>query len=103
MHLKNKNWCSPKSGRWFFFLTLTVKGPFHRKDFKRKKIEGAGLVSEKTEALYAELSERSEAATSSYSVTGDFLQYIYPVSATKNHQDIQSRWLVHEFSFTALF
>ena len=37
------------------------------------------LVSEKTEVLYAELNERAEAATSSYSVTGDFLQYIYSV------------------------
>ena len=30
-----------------------------------------------TEALYAELNEGVEAATSSYSVTGDFLQYTY--------------------------
>ena len=37
------------------------------------------LVSEKTEVLYAELIERAEAATSSYSVTGNFLQYIYSV------------------------
>ena len=33
-----KNWCSPKSDRWFFFLTLTVRGRFHRKDSKWKKI-----------------------------------------------------------------
>ena len=31
-----------------FFLTLTVRGPFHRKDFKGKKIWGTGLISEKT-------------------------------------------------------
>ena len=43
-----------------------------------------GLVSEKTEALYAELNERVEAATSSYSATGEFLQYIYSVLAAKN-------------------
>ena len=31
-------------------------GPFHRKDFKcKKKFGGTGLVSEKTEALFAEL------------------------------------------------
>ena len=30
------------------------------------------LISEKMEALYAELNERVQAATSSYSVTGDF-------------------------------
>ena len=38
---------------------------------------GTMLISEKTEALYAELNKRAEAATSSYSATGDFLQYIY--------------------------
>ena len=38
-----------------FFLTLTVRGPFRRTDFKWKK------------ALYVELNERAEAATSSYS------------------------------------
>ena len=31
------------------------------------------------EALYAELEERAEAATSICSATGDFLQYIYSV------------------------
>ena len=55
-----------------FFLTLTVRGPFHRKDFKWKKYGGTGLISEKTEALYAELNERAEAAISSYSAPDDF-------------------------------
>ena len=59
---QNRNWCRPKSDSWFFFLTLTVREPFHRKDFKWKKYGGAGLISEKTEALYAELNERVEAA-----------------------------------------
>ena len=36
-----------------------------------KKYEGTGLVSEKMEALYAQLNERVEAATSSYSATGE--------------------------------
>ena len=45
----------------------------------KKKCRGTVLVSEKTEVLYAELNERAEAPTSSYSVTGDFLQYIYSV------------------------
>ena len=36
-----------------------------------------GLISEKTEVLYAELNERVEAATGSHSVTGDSLWYIY--------------------------
>ena len=33
-----------------------------------------GLLSEKTDALHAELNERAEAATSSYSAEVDFLQ-----------------------------
>ena len=62
-----------------------------------------GLASEKTEALYGELNEGVEAATSSYSATGKFLQYIYSVLVAKNHQKIRSRCLVHEFSFTDIF
>ena len=62
-----------------------------------------GLISEKTEVLYAELNERAEAATGSYSVTGDSLQYIYSVPVSKNHRNIRSRCLVHEFSFTDIF
>ena len=68
-----------------------------------KKIGCTGLISEKTKVLYAELKERAEAATGSYSVTGDSLQYTYAVPVTKNHQNIQSRCLVHEFSFTDIF
>ena len=41
-----------------------------------KKYGGRGLISGKTEGLYAELKEKTGAATSSYSVTGDFLEYI---------------------------
>ena len=59
-----------------FFLTFTVRGPFHRKDFKGKKIWGYGVT---------ELNETVEAATGSYSVTGNSLQYIYSVPVTKNH------------------
>ena len=62
-----------------------------------------GLISEKTEVLYAELNGRAEVATSSYSVSGDSLHYIYSVLVTKNHRNIQSRCLVHEFSFTDIF
>ena len=40
----------------------------------KKKYRGTWLISGKTEALYAELNERAEAATSSCSATGDFLQ-----------------------------
>ena len=42
-----------------------------------KKYGGTGLLSEKKEALHAELNERAVAATSSYSAEVDFLQYIY--------------------------
>ena len=59
-----------------------------------------GLISEKTKGLYAKLNERVEAATVTYSVTGDSLQYIYSVPVTKIHRNIQSRCLVHELFFT---
>ena len=38
-----------------------------------------------------------ETVTGSYSVTGASLQYIYSVPVTKNHRNIRSRCLVHEF------
>ena len=65
-----------------------------------KILGGTGLLSEETEVLYAELDERAEAATGNYSVTGDSLQYIYSVPVTKNHRNIRSRCLVHEFFFS---
>ena len=58
----------------------------------------AGLFSEKPEALYAELTERPKAATSSYSATGDFLQYVYSVLVTKNHQKIRSSLKILNFT-----
>ena len=86
-----------------FFLTLNVRGPSIERILSEKKYGGTGLISGKTEALYAELTKRAEAATSSYSATDDFLQYIYSVLMTENHQNIRSRCLVHEFSFTVIF
>ena len=86
-----------------FFLILTVRGHFHRKDFKWKIYGGTGLISETTKALYAELKERAKAASSSYSVTSDFSQYIYSVPVTKNHQANRSMCLVLEFPFTDIF
>ena len=68
-----------------------------------QKYGGTGLISKKAEVLYAEPNERAEAATGSYSVTGDSLQYIYSSSVTKNHRNIRSRCLVLEFSFTDIF
>ena len=98
-----KNWCSPKSDRWFFFLILTGGGSFHRKDFKWKKNGGTGLISKKRKVLYAELNERAEAATVSYFVTGYSLQYIYSVPVPKYHRNIRSRCLFHEFFSTDIF
>ena len=48
--------------------------------------------------MYLEPNKIAEAATSSYFATGDFLQYVYSVYVTKNHQKIWSRCLVHDFS-----
>ena len=62
-----------------------------------------GQFLKKTEVLYAELNARAEVATGSYSVTGNSLQYIYSVPVSKNHRNIPSRRLVHEFSFTDIF
>ena len=86
-----------------FFQTLTVRGPFHGEDFGWGKYGSTGLIFEKTEALYVELNERAEAATSSYSAPGDFLQYIYSVLVAKNQKKIRSRCFVHEFSITNVF
>ena len=44
-----------------------------------------GLIPEKTGVLCAVLNERAEAASGSYSLTGDSLRYIYSVPVTKNH------------------
>ena len=43
-----------------------------------------GVLSEKTEALHAELNKRAEAATSNCFAV-DFLQYIYLMLVAKNH------------------
>ena len=60
------------------------------------KYGGTGLIFEKTVALLAELSQRAEAATSSYFAGGDFLQCSYSVLLANNHQKFRSRCLVHE-------
>ena len=65
-----------------------------------KRYRGKRLISEKMEALYSEFNQKMEAATNSYSPTGNFLQYVYSVLVTKNHQKIWSSCLGHEFSFT---
>ena len=98
-----KNWCIPESNRLFFSELWLSEDLSIGRILREKKLEDKGLISEKTEVLYSELKERAEAANGSYSVAGDFLQYIYSVSVIKNHRNIQSRCLVHEFSFTDIF
>ena len=84
-----------------FFLILTVRGTFHRKDFKSKKIWGYFL--KKTEVLYSEHNKRAEAAKSSYSAACNFLQYIDSMIMAKDHLKMRSRCLVHKFSFKDIF
>ena len=64
-----------------------------------KKNGGTKLISEKTEALYAELNERVEAVTSLYSATGNFLQYICSALVAKIDQDV----FFHKFSYKDIF
>ena len=82
-----------------YFKTET-EGHSIGRSLSETKYGGTGLVSEKTEALYAELNKRVEAANSSYSVTGEFLHCIYSMLVANNYQKIRSRCLVHEFSVT---
>ena len=55
------------------------------------------------EAFLAELNERAEAATSSYSATGHSSQCVYFVLVTKNHQKYRSVHLIHGFSFIDIY
>ena len=73
----------------FFYIWLSEDLSIGR-FLSEKKYGGAGLISENTEHLYGGLNERTEATTSSYSVTGNFLQYVSSVPVTKNHQTIRS-------------
>ena len=62
-----------------------------------------GLISRRMDVLYAERNKRVEIATGSYSATGDSLQHIYSVLVSKNHRNVQSECLVHEFFFPQVF
>ena len=50
MHFNTKTDAAQNLIDNFFFLNLTVRGPFHRKDFKSKKYGSEGPISKKTEA-----------------------------------------------------
>ena len=67
-----------------FFLILPVRGPFHRNDFKSIKIGAMGLLSEKTEALYAEC-KQPPAVILQQAI---FLQCSLSVLAAKNDHKI---------------
>ena len=83
-----ENWCRPKSDRWFFFEFWLSGDLSIERILSEKKYGSTGLVSEKTEVLYAKLNERAEAATGGYCVIGDSLQYIYSLPVTKNYPNI---------------
>ena len=68
------------------FLQLWLsEDPSIGRILSEKKYGGMGLLSEKPEALHAELNKGAEVATSSYSAEVDFLQYIFSVLVAKNH------------------
>ena len=67
---------------------------------------GTRLLSEKTEALQAQLNGKVEATTSSYSSAVHFFQYIYSVLCLWLRivrRSDQGVYLVHEISFTDFF
>ena len=49
------------------------------------------------------VTKRMEAAISSFSATSNFLQNIHFEPVANNQQQIQSKCLVHEFSYTGIF
>ena len=63
-----------------------------------KKRKGLRVNFRKNGSFVSKLNERAEAATSSYSATGNVLQSIYSVLVTMNHQKSQSS-LVHKLPF----
>ena len=67
------------------------------RSLSENKNGGAGLIFEKAKLCVQKL------LNSSYSATGDFLQYIYSVLMAKNHQKIRSKCSVHEFSVKNIF
>ena len=78
--IQNRNWCSPKSDGWFFFYFILSEDLSTGRILSEKNMGLRGWFLKKTpEAMYAEFTERAEAATSSHSVTGNFLQCIYSV------------------------
>ena len=83
---------------------LTVGGPFRGRDFKWGNLGcGVNFWGSGSFVCKTWLDESAEAATTSYSALGDFLQYIYSLLVAKNHQKIRSRCLVHEISFIDIF
>ena len=63
-------------------LGVIILGVYAKGWPKCARISGLKLMQ--TEALHAELNERAEAASESYSAEVDFLQYIYLMLVAKN-------------------
>ena len=83
------NWCSSKSDSFmiiFFLFWLSVN--LFIGSILIEKTGGMELMSEKTEPLWAELNERAEAATSSYSTTCNVLSCTYSVSLAKKSSEV---------------
>ena len=83
-YFKTKNGVAQNLIDDFFFLTFTVGNPSIGRASSEKN-GGTRLLSEKTEALHAELNERTEAAISSYSAAVHFLQFSYSVLVANSH------------------
>ena len=86
-----------------FFLTLTVRGPFHRKDFKWNKIWGCRVNFWKNGSFVRRTSWKSGSSHRYLFCNKRFFTVYLFCALFKNHWKIRSRCLVHEFSFTDIF
>ena len=100
---QNRNWCSPKSDWWFFFSNFDCQYISIGRILSGKKWGGTRFISEKTEALHAELNERDEAATSGYQCNRRVFTIYYSLLAHTNHQKLWSRCSVHGIFLQILF
>ena len=102
---QNRNWCSSKSDRRFFFPFLTVRRPFHIKDFKWKKNMGVrGYFLEKRKLCIQNLKkERKQPPVVILQQSIFYKIFIRCLWLRIIRGSIRSRCLVHEFPFTDIF